>query len=119
MSVRAADLRQLRQILQRQAHALEGGDLPELTRDHAQIQALTDRLEQTNAQANPVEARLLAEVQGLARANARRLRLRLEGRARAMEMLAALVHGQGLATYARDGTRQTLAGQSGQLERRR
>ena len=118
MSARAADLRQLRQVLTRQAQALRTGDLPELTRDQAQVSALAERLERSDAPASTAEARLLAEVQGLARANARALSLRLEGRKRALALLAALAQGQGLATYARDGSRQSLSAQTGQLERR-
>ena len=58
-------------------------------------------------------------MQGLARSNAHMLTLRLEGRRRALTLLAAIAQGQGLATYARDGSRQPLAAGTGQLERRR
>jgi hypothetical protein len=119
MTARAADLRRLRQMLKRQAQALRLGDLSELARDHDQVSALTDRLERSDSPANSVEAGLLAEVQGLARANARMLTLRLEGRKRALTLLAAIAQGQGLATYARDGSRQPLAAQPAQLEQRR
>jgi hypothetical protein len=116
VTLRAADLRKLCMILSRQGEAFgEGADSGA---DADVTSALTERIELGPEPLTGVERRLLSQAQSLAHRNLRVLKARLEGRERALKLLAELSGSADLTTYAKDGTRCASSHGGGQLERR-
>jgi hypothetical protein len=116
VTTRAADLRKLCNLLSRQGAALADGSDPGHGADS--VSALSERIEFGAEPLTEIERGLLSQAQALARRNLRLLEARLEGRNRALTLLAQLSGKADLTTYSRDGTRAGTPNGGGQLERR-